>query len=281
MIGNVRSIIESLDVDKLSRRKLIIIVKRLTKKYNIKLRKRYGQHFLIDPAAIRRIVDQLRGCDKVLEIGPGLGLLTYIISHVSRLVIGVEIDRSFMRILKDICYYRNNIDVVIADALKFKIPRSFQVFSNLPFYITSDIIVKFVREEVPKALITVQKEVANRLVASPGSSDYGRLSVLVQCFYNVRKVFVMSRLSFYPPPEVDACLVLLERKSEPCISISSLEAFEKVTSLLFSFRNKNVEKVLRNYLNIHVPDDLRGKRVFELSVDDIVSIVKLVVSCVE
>ncbi len=278
---DIISLFENLDINKLSRRKMIIIIEKLTRRCKVRLKRRYGQHFLVDPSAIRRIVDQLRGSSKVLEIGPGVGILTYIISHVCDLIVGVEIDRSFMNILSLICRIRNNIDVVMADALTFKIPSEFQVFSNLPFYITSEIIVKFVRENVRKALITVQREVANRLIASPGSSDYGRLSVLVQCFYNVKKLFHISRLSFYPPPEVDACVVLLERKEKPCIPLSSLKIFEKVTSILFSFRNKNVEKVLRSYLNVQVPDSLKGKRVFELSVDDIVSIVRLVNGCIE
>jgi len=278
---DVVSLFKNLDIDKLSRRKMIMIVKRLTKKCRIRLKRRFGQHFLVDPGAIRRIIEHIRGSEKVLEIGPGIGLLTYLLSQVCGLVIGIEIDRSFINILNMICKLRNNIDIVITDALLFKIPNDLKVFSNLPFYITSDIIVKFVREGVKEALITVQREVANRLTAVPGSPDYGRLSVLVQCFYNVRKLFNIGRLSFYPPPEVDASVVLLERRSNPCISMNVLHIFEKVTSLLFSFRNKNVEKVLKNYLNVQVPDNLRGKRVFELSVDDVVSIVELVAGCIE
>ncbi|NPA23390.1 MAG: ribosomal RNA small subunit methyltransferase A [Crenarchaeota archaeon] len=275
------SIFEKLRIDDLSRDNMIRIVRMLIKKNIVRPKKRYGQHFLIDPRAMRCIIDLLRGRDRVLEIGPGPGILTYIISHVCRHVVGVEIDRSFIGILRELCEVRDNVDVVISDALHIYFPYNIDVFSNLPFYITSDIIVKLVRDCVRRAVLTVQKEVADRLVASPGSHSYGRLTVLVQCFYNVRKVYVIDRFSFYPAPEVNGCVIVLERKEKPCISVSMLSVFEKVTATLFSFRNKNVDKVLRRYLNVQVPPHLSGKRVFELSIEDVVSIVELVGGRVE
>ncbi len=262
-----------LNIERIDKRKLINIVKNIMKTYGIKPRKKYGQHFLIDPIAIRKILYTLRNSDRIIEIGPGIGVLTYLIAQEHEELIGIEIDKRFINVLRDISKICNNISIIICDALQFRIPENFTIFSNLPYYITSDILIKIVREKVSKAVITVQKEVADRLTASPGSSNYGRLTVLVQCFYNVRKIYIINRYSFYPVPEVDGCIIMLERRPQPCIPINRLKDLEHVTALLFSFRNKCVDKVLRHYLNVDVPESIKGKRVFQLTVDDIVTIV--------
>ncbi len=265
------------DANRLSTRKLVYITKRLLRICTIHPRKSLGQHFLVDAKIYRIILENVKNFNRIIEIGPGIGILTYYLSSNSY-VIAVELDKKFLSCLKVLKRIRNsNLEILISDALKVRLMKNSLVFSNLPYYITSDFLVKVVKDLVTNVLVMVQREVASRLLARPGSSDYGRLSVLVSCFYNVRKVCNVDRRCFIPVPEVDSCIVKLSLKDRFCIDYKYLQHFEKLTSILFSQRNKHVNKVLREFFNIEMKI-FESKRVFQLSPSDIALILEKVIN---
>ena len=200
------------DVNRLTSKILVNTTRRIIKTTRIIPKKNLGQHFLINAKVFKNIVNILSKFDKILEVGSGFGILTYYISH-NAYVVGTEIDSRFFKILKYLKEIRQNLDIFLCDILTIKIPENYVVFSNLPFYITSEFIVKVVKDRVRRVFITIQKEVADRILSKPGSSDYGRISVLVSCFYDAKKIMFIDRRSFIPIPEVDACMIELCLKS--------------------------------------------------------------------
>ncbi len=243
-----------------------------------------GQHFVINPKVLRVICEEAKSISsgRVLEIGAGHGILTLYLSKYVRHVIACEIDERLARFAYSLLMYKkaNNVDLIVSDALVLDWSRYSAVVSNLPFNITSDVLVKTVRERVPLAIYTVQAEVANRLVAPPGSNSYGRLTVLVQCFYDVKKLGVFSQDSFYPAPEVRVAVVKLTAKSRPLLERELLPLFEKVTAELFSYRNKVVSRVLKELFDIdpvQVGIDPQ-KRVYQLTLEEITRLVYLLSS---
>ncbi len=265
-------------VNELSRRRLIKLAKYAIKRLKVP-RKDLGQNFVIDPRLVRtmvELIDPLRDY-KILEIGPGHGVLTFYVSQRSKHVVAIEINRKLVNLCKTLIgEHCNNVDIVHGDALLFDWSKFTTIVSNLPFSITSEVLAKIVREQIKHCIITVQTEVANRLTARPGSEDYGRLTILVQCFYNVRRVLKLPSSAFLPSPEVTATLVELRLKEREnfCIPPELLHKFEKFTSLLFSQRNKNVRKVLREVFGREVSCsnvDL-SKRVYQLTIPELVTL---------
>lgn len=231
------------EIDVVTRDDLMSLIMR----YRLKPIKRLSQHFVVDPTIIRDIVNHIppRG-SKVIEVGTGIGILTYYLARVASQVITIEIDGRLVRIAEHVLSGLNNVSIIQGDALRVPWPQVDILVSNVPYSITSPLIMRIIKEGVPRALLTIQREVANRLNGEPGSDDYGRLSVITQCNYSVSILNTYAPDSFYPsPPEVYSSLIMMSKK-EPCYD--DMDALESVTKLLFRHRNRVLRWVLNKYL---------------------------------
>ena len=225
--------------------------------------------------------------DVVLEVGAGLGHLTELLSQKAQKVYAIELDKRLYHYLANKFRDVKNVSLILGDVLKINLPRFNKVVSNLPFSISTEFTIKLLTN--PKgfhlAVLTYQREVALRMVATPGSQDYGRLSVVTQLLSDVQVAMGVPRSSFYPPPEVDAAIVVLKPKPHP-LQAKELSEFANFVALLFSQRRKLVEKavsvVFHKILKLRVNEEqvskalvsLRGKRVFELTPEELLLLYK-------
>ena len=212
------------------------------------LKKRYGQNFLIDKNILRKIYQLIPKENlNILEIGPGIGSLTeYIIKTKPKLFELVEIDQNFIPILKDKFSSYKNIKLTNIDILKYKINESIDlIISNLPYNISSQILVKIcLSNKQPRNLILMfQKEFALRLIDKKLNS----LNSLVQCFYNTKKVFDVSKNCFRPSPKVNSSVLLFRKIEKPLLLNSEIENFISFKQKVFSFKRKSLNKILKNY----------------------------------
>lgn len=197
--------------------------KELIKKYGIKLTKSLGQNFLTDDKVVTRIVDtaEITYDDLVMEIGPGIGSMTGELASRAGKVVAVEIDKYLIPALKENLKEFSNLEIINEDIMKVNVKditvngqnMRVKVAANLPYYITTPIIMKLLEEEndIELMVFMVQKEVAQRMVAKPGGKDYGALSVAVQYYAQPEKVFDVPPHCFVPQPEVDSTIVKLKR----------------------------------------------------------------------
>ncbi len=215
------------------------------------MRRRLGQHFLFDPSILERIVNaaHLKPEDIVVEIGPGKGRLTRMLAERAAKVIAIEYDpilceellKEFSRVLR--------IEIHCQDVLKYpfhELP-PFKVVANIPYYITTPIIFKLLHHDVPliSATLTVQKEVAERIIALPGRKDYGVLSLMVQYYTEPEIVFNIPRKAFVPPPKVDSSVIHLRRREHPPVSVANEQMLFKVIKTAFSKRRKTLANSLK------------------------------------
>lgn len=250
---------------------------RVVNKVRIKLRKSLSQHFVVEPLVIKDIVNNVPKGSQVLEVGTGIGTLTYYLAKVASQVISIEIDGRLIKYAEDLLRDLNNVSLITGDALKLPWPHVDIIVSNVPFSITSPLIMRIIKERVPKALLTIQREVANRLTSLPGDEDYGRLSIITQCTYEIKRVNDYPPDSFYPSPSVYSTLVQLIKVS-PCID--DLEILELVTNILFRHRNRKLRWVIDKYLGKEALNRLESTninletRIRNLTLNEIVSITK-------
>jgi len=218
-------------------------------------RKRYlGQNFLYDPNILRRII-QVAGLspeDTVVEIGPGPGRLTRMLAESVKRVIAIELDAGlYERLVDELSGYKN-IEIVHGDALKYPYEtlREFKVVANIPYYITTPIIFRLFehRKRLVSITITVQKEVAERIVAGPGGKEYGVLSLMVQYYGRPELKFIVPRGAFRPVPGVDSAVIHIEIFKRPPVSVKDEDLFFKVVKAAFSRRRKTVANALRPIL---------------------------------
>jgi len=231
------------------------------RRYNLRPNKRLGQHFLVDSRPLYAMLQaaELLPEDGVLEIGPGLGVLTRELCSRAGKVVAVEKDRQLIPILEDLTKDFKNICVLDADVLKLDMEElreehfggSFKVVANLPYYITSPIIMKIIenRHLIPLAVLMVQKEVAQRLVASPGSKDYGILTIAVNMYAEVKLVCNVGKSSFLPPPKVESAVVKILLRQKPRVEVDE-ELFFKVVEAAFGERRKTLKNSLSRRLDI-------------------------------
>ena len=204
----------------------------------VKPKKKWGQHFTRDKGIIKFFLRECRDCKKILEIGSGRGELTEPLSKVAE-VVGVEIDSDLVKCLRE-----KGLNVIEGDALEVSFEGFDCIVGNIPYNITGPLISKIVKTRGwRKAVLLVQKEVAERLLASPGEREYGRLTVLVKLIADVRPGPIWPPKAFWPPPEVYSQHVVLIKKRE--IDEKTLERFERFTACMFSQRNKKARKVAR------------------------------------
>jgi 16S rRNA (adenine1518-N6/adenine1519-N6)-dimethyltransferase len=221
-------------------------------------RKRYGQHFLTDQKSLERIVEALAPgpSDTVVEIGPGRGALTDLLSAGCGRLVAVEIDRDLVAHLRSRYASRPNVEVVEGDALETDwaalAGSDYLLAGNLPYYITTPLIFRILATPRPKrAVLLVQREVAQRLVAAPGSDDYGALTVNVQVTTSVRVIARVSAGSFHPKPRVDSAIILVTPLGEPLLGADEEEPFRRFVQAAFSMRRKTLLRVVRE---LWVPD---------------------------
>jgi len=225
-------------------------VKKLLAEHGIRPKKRLGQHFLIDRNVLNRIVEASgagRGA-KVLEIGPGLGVVTRELVDRGARVVCVEVDRALEPVLESVLSGASGAEIVISDFLRLDLPEFLRergggkwvVVGNLPYYITSPIVGSLLdaKEHFSTMLLMVQREVAERLRALPGTRDYGSLSVFVQYHCDIEGVMAVSRNVFYPVPEVDSELVRLIVRERPPAEVSDERLFFLVVRAAFGKRRK-------------------------------------------
>ncbi|HIH02090.1 TPA: ribosomal RNA small subunit methyltransferase A [Thermoplasmata archaeon] len=205
--------------------------------------KRLGQHFLLDERVIDRQVSlaELGPEDTVLEVGPGIGNLTESILSTGAKIVAVEMDTGFCRFLTR--RFGNRIDLVNGDAVTAFIPDFDKVVSNLPYQISSPITFRLLELGFEKAVLMVQREFAERMVASAGTKDYGRLSVGVYFRAKCEIAMNVSKSSFWPQPKVDSSVVVLTPRAPP-FSVIDKKAFHDVTKAIFSHRRKKVMNAL-------------------------------------
>ncbi len=217
-------------------------VKSVLRSLGMRADKRLGQHFLVDESIARRQVEfaSIRPEEVVLEIGPGLGVLTRLLSEKSRNVIAVEKDRRLCSYLEKAL---PGVHVIKGDALKVEIPRFDVVVSNLPYQISSPITFRLLDMRFDRAVLMFQREFAERVVAAQGDDGYSRLSVQVYYRSEAEIIEGVPRSAFYPPPEVDSSLVLL-RPRPPPFPLKDEEVFTKVVDRLFQHRRKTIENAL-------------------------------------
>ena len=225
-------------------------------------KKSLGQNFLNDKNVIHNIVDSAN-IDKdtlVVEIGPGGGALTRELVPRCGYALLYEADGRLEDSLKPLLLDYNNYSIFIGDFLKANIKKNlsdikynkFYVVANLPYYITTPIIMKFINEEClpDRFVIMIQKEVANRLAAKVGSRDYGSLTVFLNYYYDIHKLFDVSRNCFVPKPNVDSAVIEMNLKKDR-LFVDDIDLFKKVVKDSFLYKRKNIKNNLKNYdLNI-------------------------------
>lgn len=230
----------------------------ILKKYNIRLTKSLGQNFLTDINILRKITDEgeLTRDDLVLEIGPGIGALTVNLAEKAGKVIAVEIDRNLLAPLNETTGSFSNITIINDDILKVNIESlisnwagQVKVISNLPYYITTPVIMMILENSLPveRMILMVQKEVALRMSAQPGTKAYGALSVGVQVAGSVRHMFNVSRNCFIPKPDVDSSVVGIKLNDKYLSMINDKGLFFHCVRSAFSQRRKTLINAMSGY----------------------------------
>lgn len=228
----------------------------LVKKYNFKFSKSLGQNFLVDDSVPRDIVlgAEVDENDLVIEIGPGVGTLTAQLLNKAKKVVAIELDNDLIPILTEEIGDNPKFTLIHNDALKVDFnevigeEKSVKLVANLPYYVTTPIIVKLLKENYRfKSLtIMIQKEVAERINADPGNKDYGALSLLVQYYCDTRIVRKVSPQSFIPRPKVDSIVIRLDRLDEPKVRVENEKLFFEIIRSSFNMRRKTLWNGVKN-----------------------------------
>ena len=224
-------------------------------KYGFTFQKKFGQNFLIDPHVLDKIIRaaEITEDDFVLEIGPGMGTMTQYLAYAAREVYAVEIDKSLIPILEDTLSEYDNVTVINEDILKVDIAklaeeknggRPIKVVANLPYYITTPIIMGLFESHVPVESITVmvQKEVADRMQVGPGTKDYGALSLAVQYY---AKPYIVANVP--PRPKVGSAVIRLTRHAETPVQVDDEKLLFQIIRASFNQRRKTLANGLKNY----------------------------------
>lgn len=237
-------------------------------KYNFAFQKRFGQNFLIDTHVLEKIIAsaEITKDDFVLEIGPGIGTMTQYLAEAAGKVVAVEIDRNLLPILQETLADYDNVKVIHADVLSLDLEklvqeenggRPIKVVANLPYYITTPIIMALFEQHVPLANVTVmvQKEVAARMKSGPGSKDYGALSLAVQYYAEPYIVANVPCNCFMPRPNVDSAVIRLTRYEEPPVQVKDEKMLFKIIRASFNQRRKTLQNGLNNSSELNFTKD--------------------------
>ena len=245
-------------------------------KYNFNLKKMYGQNFIIDENIINNIIKSAE-VDKdtlVIEIGPGAGSLTYKLSEYAKNVLCYEIDTTLKELLEDNLSKCDNVEIIFKDFLKANVLEDIKkydykklyVVANLPYYITTPIIVKFIEDNIPvdKIVVMVQKEVGDRFKAKPNTKEYNSLSIYLNYYFNVKKLLDISKNVFIPKPNVDSIVVEFTKK-ENLYKLKNEKLFFNLVKDSFTQKRKTIKNNLKTY-NLEKIEEVLKKYNFDLSV---------------
>lgn len=251
-------------------------MKELLEKNGFSLKKKFGQNFIIDENVINSIIDKSK-IDKdtlVIEVGPGAGSLTYKLGMSAKNVVCYEIDTTLENVLKENISDLNNVKVIYQDFLKANVLDDIKSYeykklyfvANLPYYITTPIIIKIIEDCIPvdKMVFMVQKEVGNRFKALPGSKEYGSLSVYLNYYFDVKKILDISRHVFMPEPNVDSIIVEFSKK-ENLLPVKNEEVFFKLNRDAFTQKRKTLRNNLKGY-NLEKVEEVLNRHNLDLSV---------------
>ncbi|MDI6802157.1 MAG: 16S rRNA (adenine(1518)-N(6)/adenine(1519)-N(6))-dimethyltransferase RsmA [Thermodesulfovibrionales bacterium] len=227
-------------------------------------KKYLGQNFLFDPSILHKIIEvsNLTSDDTVIEIGPGHGKLTKMLAEIAKKVIAIELDLELYTRLKEeferiksyhsythLPIYPFNIEFIHGDALKYHYEKlgAFKVVSNIPYYITTPIIFRLIeaRKNLKSMTLTIQKEVAQRIVAKPDTKDYGVLSIAVQYYAHPELKFIVPRGAFRPVPKVDSAVIHVEILEKPRVNVRDEKLFFRIVRTAFSQRRKTLSNSLK------------------------------------
>lgn len=233
-------------------------VKDVLNKNNFSFKKKFGQNFLLDQNLLNNIVS-LGDIDKntlVIEVGVGAAALTKKLSEKAKNVLGYEVDNTLEEPLKEILKDYKNVDIVFDDFLNRNINNDIKNYeyknlilvANLPYYITTPIITKFIEEgiDVSKMVVMVQNEVADRLSAKPGTKSYNSLTIFLNYYFDIKKAFVVSKNVFYPKPNVDSAVVVFTKKKKQ-YAVKNKELFFKLVKDSFTQKRKTLKNNLKSY----------------------------------
>ena len=248
-------------------------------KYNFNFQKKFGQNFLINTGILEDIIAaaEITKDDFVLEIGPGIGTMTQYLCESAREVIAVEIDKNLIPILEDTLSAYNNVEVLNDDILKVDIKtlaeernagKPIKVVANLPYYITTPIIMGLFESHVPIDSITimVQKEVADRMQEGPGSKEYGALSLAVQYYANPEIVVNVPPSCFMPQPKVGSAVIRLTRHSQPPVDVENEKLMFQIIRASFNQRRKTLANGLNNFPGLNLSKEAIQQCIEELGV---------------
>lgn len=223
-------------------------------KYGFSFKKSLGQNFLIDPNILRNITEYA-GLTKgtgVIEIGPGIGALTEHLARTAKKVVAYEIDQRLLPILNDTLSPYDNVKIIHEDILKadihqmieeeFADVKEIMVVANLPYYVTTPIILKLLEEKLPirGIVVMLQKEVGDRIAAKPGTKEYGSLSIAIQYYTTAETVMIVPKSVFIPQPNVDSAVIRMLLRERPAVSVEDEHFFFKVVKMAFAQRRKTL-----------------------------------------
>ena len=249
--------------------------------YRFNFQKKFGQNFLIDTHVLDKIIDAsgVTEDDFVLEIGPGIGTMTQYLCERAREVVAVEIDKNLIPILSDTLKNYSNVTVINEDILKLDIcklaeeknqGKPIKVVANLPYYITTPIIMGLFESHVPIDSITimVQKEVAERMQEKPGSKEYGALSLAVQYYAKPEIVANVPPNCFMPRPNVGSAVIRLTRHEKPPVEVEDEKLMFRIIRASFNQRRKTLANGLNNSPEIHLPKEVIQESIVSLGVPE-------------
>lgn len=234
----------------------ILNTKEVVKKYNFKFTKSLGQNFLIDDTVLQDIVNSADVSDEdfVIEIGPGVGTLTRELLERAKKVCSIELDSDLIPILEKELSDYENFEIIHRDALKVDLnevigeEKSVKVVANLPYYVTTPIIARMLKENYKfKSLtIMIQKEVAERIDSEPNCKEYGAISLLVQYYCDTKIIRTVPPTSFVPQPKVDSIVIRLDKLDKPRVDVEDEELFFKIIRQSFNMRRKTLRNVIKS-----------------------------------
>ena len=250
-------------------------------RYNMSAKKKFGQNFLIDGGVLEGIVEAagVTADDCVLEIGPGIGTLTQYLAEAAKRVVAVEIDKTLLPVLDDTLSEYDNVTIINNDVLKVDIDRiveeynggrPIKVVANLPYYITTPIIMKLFESKalIESITVMVQKEVADRMAAGPGNKDYGSLSLAVGFYAEAEPVMDVPPSSFIPQPNVGSAVVRLVRYTEPRVKVGDAGYLFEIIRTSFNQRRKTLSNSLSNNPSLGVSRDKVTAALCKMGIDE-------------
>lgn len=239
-----------------------IRTKEILEKYGFSFKKSLGQNFLIDPNILRNIVSHanLTGNSGAIEIGPGIGALTEHLAREAKKVVSFEIDQRLLPVLEDTLSPYNNVKIVHSDILKADVEQviaeempgieDIMVVANLPYYVTTPILMKLLEDRLPIRgfVVMMQKEVADRITAKPGTKAYGSLSIAIQYYMTAEIAMIVPKTVFMPQPNVDSAVIRLIKHEAPPVKVIDEDFLFQVSRASFAQRRKTILNNLQNGL---------------------------------